>query len=156
MAETTEELMLKYIENHTTLILATVGSDGAWATPVFYVNRGFKLYFLSEAKTRHSQNLQENEVVAAAITEDYQEWQAIQGLQIQGRALLVTSPAEKALATAAYLRKFPAVRHILEAPSQFRGVKAARWHCLVSEVLRLTDNTKGFGSRFELELKKES
>lgn len=154
MAESTVELILNYIEQHTTLVLATVGSDGVWATPVFYVNRGFKLYFLSEAKTKHSRNLQLDEMIAAAITEDRQEWQTIQGLQIQGRAYLVTSAAEKALALAAYLRKFPAVRHIFEAPSQFKGVIAARWHCIEPEILRLTDNSKGFGSRFELNLKK--
>lgn len=148
-----EELILNYIGQHSTMVLATLGEDGPWATPVFYVNRGFKLYFLSELNTRHSMNLLQSHAAAAAITEDHKEWRTIQGLQIQGQAFLVSGAGEIAASLAAYCKKFPAVKHILQNPGSFKGVAAARWHCLRPETLKFTDNTRTFGERVELVLR---
>ena len=152
MADMVEDMILSYLREHSTMVLATYGPEGPWATPVFYVNKGFRLYFLSEPTTRHSINLQGEQSVAAAITENYWEWQTIRGLQLQGKAFLVRGTMEMAAALASYCMKFPAVRQVLESPGSFKGVTAARWHCLVPEILKYTDNGKGFGQRFELRL----
>ncbi len=146
-----EQRILNYLSEHSTMILSTWGSDGPWATPVFYVNLGFKLYFLSEPTTRHSLNLQQSPVAAAAVTEDHHDWRTIQGLQLQGRAGLAGF-RESARALAAYCQKFPDVKQILQKPGAFKGVAKARWHCLVPEALKFTDNSRVFGERFELRL----
>ena len=57
--------------------LATVGADGPWATTVFYVSLGFTLYLLSEAKTRHIQNILLSPAIAATVNEDYRDWREI-------------------------------------------------------------------------------
>jgi uncharacterized protein YhbP (UPF0306 family) len=147
------QLMLNYIANHSTMVLSTYGPDGPWATPVFFVNRGYRLYFLSEKNTIHSRNLAENSLAAAAITEDYKDWRIIQGVQIKGDAYLVDSLKEKALVLALYLKKFPAVKHILETPGSFKGVTSTHWYCLKPRYLKFTDNTSSFGEHFEIELK---
>ncbi len=50
------QLMLDYLVTHNTTILSTYGEDGPWTTPV--VNRGFRIYFLSELNSINSCNLQ--------------------------------------------------------------------------------------------------
>lgn len=145
--------LLKYLEDHNTMILSTYGENGPWATPVFFVNREFRIYFLSELKTKHSSNLRKDSLSAAVITEDYADWKDIKGIQLQGNAYLVTNLKETAMVLASYCRKFPAVQRILQTPSAFKGVSKARWHCLVPHYLKFTDNTETFGQHLELELK---
>ena len=147
------QLMLDYLATHNTIILATQGEDGQWATPVFFVNRGFKIYFLSEETSIHSRNLRQNSLMAAVITEDYGDFRKIQGIQLKGHAYLVTSLKEAAVALASYLIKYPAAKHVLQTPTSFKGVSKARWHCIVPEFLRFTDNSRRFGERLELRLK---
>ena len=146
------QLIHDYLETHNTLILSTYGQDGPWATPVFYVNRGFRIYFLSELTTIHSCNLQQNSLMAASITEDYGDFRKIQGIQLKGHAYLVNSVKETAVVLVAYLKKYPAAKHILQTPTSFKGVSKAKWHCIIPDFLRFTDNSRKFGERFELKL----
>ena len=147
------QLMLDYLATHNTTILSTYGEDGPWATPVFFVNRGFRIYFLSELTSIHSCNLRENPLIAATITEDYADFRKIQGIQLRGHAYLVKSLKETAVVLAAYFKKYSAAKHILQSPSSFKGVSKARWHCIIPELLKFTDNTRKFGERLELNLK---
>jgi len=146
------QLMLNYLATHNTIILSTYGEDGSWATPVFYVNRGFRIYFLSELSTIHSSNLQQNSLMAGSITEDYRDIRKIQGIQLRGHAYLVNNLKETAVVLASYLKKYPATKHIFNTPTSFKGVSKARWHCIIPEFLRFTDNSRKFGERFELKL----
>lgn len=144
--------ILNYLAEHNTMILSTYGTEGPWATPVFFVNRGYHIYFLSEPSSKHSRNLRENPLVAAAITEDYKDWKQIRGIQLKGESYLVNSLTEKAWVLALYLKKFPAVRHMLENPGSFKGVSKAQWHCIEPKYVKFTDNTTEFGEHFEIEL----
>ncbi|GAB6153837.1 pyridoxamine 5'-phosphate oxidase family protein [Desulfosporosinus burensis] len=147
------QLMLDYLATHNTIILSTYGEDAPWSTPVFFVNRGFKIYFLSEPTTIHSCNLRENPLMAASITEDYKDFRKIQGIQLRGHTYLVNSLKETAMVLASYFKKYPAAKHIFQTPASFKGVSKARWHCIIPEFLRFTDNTIRFGERCELTLK---
>lgn len=144
--------IINYLANHNTMVLSTYGEDGPWATPVFYVNRGYNIYFLSELTSRHSCNLKENPIMAAAITEDYQDWRKIQGVQLNGRGYLIDSLKETAVLLALYLKKFPTAGHILKSPDSFKGVSKARWHCIEPQFIKFTDNTIQFGEHFEIKL----
>ncbi|MDO0822892.1 pyridoxamine 5'-phosphate oxidase family protein [Desulfosporosinus nitroreducens] len=145
--------MLNYLAKHNTMILSTYGEEGPWATPVFFVNRGFHIYFLSELTSKHSSNLQDNPLTAAAITEDYQDPKTIQGLQLKGKAYLVKNLKETAVVLASYYKKYPFAMQILQNPSTFKGVSKARWHCIIPQFLKFTDNTIKFGEHIELNLK---
>lgn len=146
------QLMLDYLANHNTITISTYGEDGPWATPVFFVNRGFRIYFLSELSSIHSRNLLRNPLMAASITEDYQDFRKIQGIQLRGHAYLVNRLKETALVLASYFKKYPAAKHILQTPTSFKGVSKAKWHCIMPEYLKFTDNTRKFGERLELKL----
>ncbi|KUO75022.1 MAG: hypothetical protein APF81_12255 [Desulfosporosinus sp. BRH_c37] len=152
MSEKAQKL-LNYLGKHNTMILSTYGENGPWATPVFFINRGFRIYFLSELTSKHSSNLQKKSLSAAVITEDYGDWKEIQGIQLQGNVYLITNLKEVAVLLASYCKKYSTARHILQTPGAFKGVSNVRWHCLVPHYLKFTDNTEKFGQHFELELR---
>ncbi len=102
------------------------------------------LYFVSETKTRHSQNLASSARVAVTIHEDYRDWRVIQGLQIEGECAQVSNPIESAKALALYAKKFPFVAQLGAAMAKVSFYKITpRW-------IRFVDNTRGFGFKEEI------
>jgi hypothetical protein len=129
------------------MTLATVGPEGVWATAVFYASIDFNLLFLSAAHTRHAQNFHHQEKIAAAIQEDYRDWPAIKGIQLEG---IVTqlSGAGQLKAIAHYSKKFPFLAN------GDRSIAAAlikvNWYQLTPSRLYFIDNSKGLGHRVEV------
>jgi hypothetical protein len=143
-----------FLAAHTTLTLATVDLAGApAAAAVFYAHdAALNLYFLSEEKTEHGQNILANGMVAATIQADGQEWRAIRGMQLRGRAALV--PAEQLPhAVAVYGRKFSFVSALLAGDRGLATLTGplsrARFWRLKPAWLRLIDNTVHFGHKIE-------
>jgi uncharacterized protein YhbP (UPF0306 family) len=149
VASERRDLTLQYLENHQVLTLATVGQDGPWAAAVFYANDGFDFYFLSAGHTRHAQNIKENPRVAATIQEDYRDWPAIKGVQMEGVVnRLQGLPLKEAQAL--YVAKYPFVSN---APAQVRlALARVNWYRLRPERLYFIDNSRGLGHRDEIEL----
>ncbi len=101
-----KETVLKYLEEHYTMIIATAEGENPWAASVFYANDGFTLYFLSDPGSRHSKNIAGNPVVAVTINEDYHDWRKIKGIQMEGKAEIVATENEVARAVEAYVNKY--------------------------------------------------
>ena len=121
---------------------------------MFYAHDAYLgLYFLSEEKTVHAQNMLAKPQVAGTIQEEGQDWRSIRGLQVQGEALLVPA-TRQAQAAAIYGRKFAFVSGLLagaEVPGVLAGPLArARFWRLRPSWLRLVDNTVRFGFKEEL------
>lgn len=146
-----------FLAEHTTVTLATVGTEGApAAAAVFYAHDAdLNLYFLSEERTQHGQNLLATSEVAGAIQADGQDWRAIRGLQLRGQAALV-SGAALAHAAAVYGRKYAFVGALLtgaSGPGVLAGPLArARFWVLRPTWFRLIDNTVRFGFKEEMNL----
>ena len=85
------QALLDYLRSRKLMTLATNGDD-VWATTVFYtVDDDFNLYFLSEPKTQHVQDLHKNPSVACAIADTNQEAAKSKlGVQFKGVAEEVT------------------------------------------------------------------
>jgi uncharacterized protein YhbP (UPF0306 family) len=154
MTSELRERIAAFLAAHTTLTLATVGPDGApAAAAVFYAHDdALNLYFLSEERTQHGQNLLANPAVAGAIQTDGQDWRAIRGVQVAGRAVPVTG-GELAHAAAVYGRKYAFVAALLTGsggPGVLAGPLAkARFWVLRPAWCRLIDNTVKFGFKEE-------
>lgn len=101
-----KETVLKYLEEHYTMTIATAQEDSPWAAAVFYASDGFTLYFLSDPESRHSKNIAEHPSVAVTINEDYHDWRKIKGIQMEGKAELVTAEDDVARAVATYVKKY--------------------------------------------------
>lgn len=151
------ERIAAFLAAHTTLTLATVGPDGApAAAAVFYAaDDNLNLYFLTEERTQHGQNLLADPRVAGTIQADGQDWRTIRGVQVRGAAEWVVG-AEIAHAAAIYGRKYAFVAAQLAGqagPAALTGPLArARFGVLRPSWFRLVDNTVRFGFKEELTL----
>jgi hypothetical protein len=154
----------EYLAAHHTMTLATVSPAAAsetapqhalpHAASVFYaVDSQMRLVFLSKPGSQHGENIGPEGRVAITVTEEYSDWQAIQGIQLWGAAVLLTG-ASRAAAFATYVTRFPFVRDMLKQANMeelFRGIGVYR---VTAESLAFTDNTTGVFGREVLELGK--
>jgi uncharacterized protein YhbP (UPF0306 family) len=142
---------LGYLKTHNTLTLATVGPEGPWAAALFYVNDAFSLYWLSDPRARHSQNIARHPRVAVTINEDYRDWRLIQGLQMEGTAEEVGTIGEAAGPMRLYAAKYTFLENWQNPPAALAGaLRAARVYRFVPVRVLFIDNTKAFGHREEI------
>jgi uncharacterized protein YhbP (UPF0306 family) len=145
--------ILDYLKSHNTMTLATCAGDIPWAATVFYASDDLQLYFFSSPDARHSLNLSANARVAVTIQEDYKDWRAIKGIQLEGKVMLVDGVLEKAKAMAVYARKYADVIKLFTDPASGIFHKAflkVKFYRVVPEKVFYIDNQQGFGTRQEL------
>jgi len=145
----TRSLALDYLNSHHVLTLATHGSEGLWAAAVFYASAGFDLYFLSAGHTRHARNIATSLHVAATIQEDYADWAAIKGIQLEGTVRLLEG-REREAAIALYSKKYSFLTQPISVVE--KALARVNWYCLSPSRLYFVDNSRGFGKRDEVKL----
>lgn len=150
MDEQLRRKVLAYLEEHTTLTLATTDGKHPWAAALYYVNDGFNLYFLSKPGARHCRNLAAVPVVAATITGDYSSWRQIKGVQLEGRACRVEDKKERARVMALYLKKYPFVRDFLSSPALAKALASVSVYKIMPAALWFTDNSGGYFDRQQI------
>lgn len=152
MSDTTlPERLQAYLQAHNVLILATAGPDGPWSSPVFYAADGWRLYFVSDPATRHGSNIGPGSRVAGSITDDHKDWQAIQGIQLQGACRPASAPDQ---ARSVFLARYPFAALFLDpgGPLYEKAGRKVIFYQLDPEGLWFTDNSRGFGKREHLPL----
>jgi uncharacterized protein YhbP (UPF0306 family) len=149
LTESDRQQALHYLQTHQVMTLATVGPAGVWATAVFYACLNFNLFFLSADHTRHVQNFYYQEKIAATIQEDYRDWPAIKGIQLEGIVKKLQG-AEQLKAIAQYTKKFPFLENA--NPQIAAALAKVNWYQLTPAHLYFIDNSKGFGHRIEIKL----
>jgi uncharacterized protein len=140
---------LAYLAGHHVMTLATQGPLGLWAAAVFYASDGYNLYFLSAGHTRHAQNIAASPVVAATVQEDYDDWAAIKGIQLEG-TIQMLKDRRREEAVLLYATKYDFLRKpvsVVEA-----ALAGVNWYCLTPAKLYFVDNSRGFGYRDEIDL----
>lgn len=141
-----------YLRAHNVMTLATHGPEGLWAAAVFYVSENFDLYFLSSPSTRHALNLAANPRVAVTIQEDYSDWRAIKGIQMEGDVTRLEG-LEQTRAILSYGKKFSIVENIARAPAEIaRAFSRVAWYRVTPTRVFFVDNAQGFGHRDEIAL----
>lgn len=143
MARDPRQLALDYLAAHNVLTLATSGEQGVWAAAVFYINDGFTLSFLSASHTRHAQNIAHSPFVAGTIQEDYDNWQAIKGVQLEGSVELLESVSRETTIEK-YLKKYP---YVGSTPQLRSAMQRVNWYRLAPLRLYFIDNSLGLGHR---------
>ena len=132
--------------------LATMHNNRPHAATVFYVNRQFDLYFISNPGSRHGQDLAVNQRVCATINEDYRKWQDIKGLQLEGQGTPLGPLSEYPEIAAAFSGKFPDVSVFFKNPGTLAGAvtdKVTRVYFYRFHPVKISyiDNSLGFGHR---------
>jgi len=134
----------KFIRNHNTMTLATYGKKGIGAAAVFYApsKEGISLFFVSNPKSEHIINLENNNKCAATIQEDGLKWDIIKGLQIKGS---VTEAKEEYWEI--YFERFP---YIKEDKILSKALEKVALYELQISWARLINNEIEFGKRTEI------
>lgn len=154
MIEELKKTILAMLAEHNTMTIASINQTGKpEAAAVFYVNRGFSLFFFSNPASRHAQNIGKGSYCAMTIQQDYSNWQEIKGLQLEGEIVPVKSSLEKAAIIKMYVKKYGFLnKALVEGNKLFDAFNKAKIYKVSPEVIWLTDNNYGFGQRRLLKL----
>jgi uncharacterized protein YhbP (UPF0306 family) len=157
------ERVLAYLRSHHTMTIATCGlsSDGAsagggpggsHAASVFYAaDDDLRLVFLSKRTSLHGSHIGDAAPVAVTVTEDYADWEKIQGVQLWGDARLLDGGA-KAGAFLLYLKRFPFVRELATDPQRAELMRDVGVYRVEPTRAAFTDNRTGVFGREVLRL----
>lgn len=130
------------------MTLATSDAGGMpHAAPVYFAaDQSMMLYYFSDKKSRHSQDLCADPRAAVAIYPGGDDWRTLHGLQLHGSVQLIQPGAAWEAGWQVYLEKFPFVAALKTIVAQnslytFRP----NW-------MRLVDNRRRFGFKQEWDL----
>ena len=158
MSEDTRAAIRQMLDAYNTASLATSRDGRPWVATVFYAHDArLNLYFVSDGRTRHGQDMAASERVAAAINPDCGTWGEVRGLQMEGRVRVLEGAARLA-GLGHYLAKFHDVKALFDRPKDSneetiaQRLKAANLYCLEPDWIRLIDNSRWFGFKEELAL----
>ena len=144
----------RYLRAHHTMSIATCdpASKHPHAAHVFYaVDSELRLVFLSRQTSLHGAHIGEEVKVAATVSEEYEDWRLIKGVQLWGTARLLRGKA-KTGALALYLKQFPFVSDLIKGPGSLEDLRGIGVYRVEPDRLALTDNTAGVFGRETLEL----
>ncbi|MFQ5659869.1 MAG: pyridoxamine 5'-phosphate oxidase family protein [Gammaproteobacteria bacterium] len=143
---------LRYIESHNVMSIATYGASGPWNAAVFYLSDGFQLIFVSSPDSRHCQDIAHDSRVAITIQEEYDDWQTIKGIQMEGTTERITMEQQKQTIER-YKRKFSFLDDPERTPENIiTALESAAWYRVTPRSVFFIDNEKGFGYRTEIPL----
>jgi uncharacterized protein YhbP (UPF0306 family) len=155
VSETARVRAREFLNEISTLSLATSSDNQPWAATVFFTaDKHFNIYFVSDHRTQHGRDMAVNESVAATVNPDCNNWNDVAGLQLRGKVAVVEG-VERAKALALYFKKFPQIDALFARPEGeheetiAKRLKAANFYKITPEIIRVIDNAKGFGSREE-------
>ncbi|MDR3762576.1 MAG: pyridoxamine 5'-phosphate oxidase family protein [Acidobacteriota bacterium] len=149
--ENEREVLCRFLGQHSTLTLSTVGEDGsAYVSPLFYFtdpeDPAFSLYWFSDADSCHSRNLERDARVAVAVYEEVEAWREIHGVQMIGAAFSMDDRELRRTVTRRYIERF----HL---GNIFRvALKASTLYGFRPSRVRYMDNRQGFGYKREFDL----
>lgn len=143
-------------QQKTAVVAVTTPQGNPWAIPVFYANDGAVLWWLTKPSSRLGSALLESGHAVVCVLADAPRWHDTRGLQLEGKAELVTSRRGQFSATRRYLRKHAALaRQLLSGGGRSDVLRRAadmRFFRFEPSACWFTDNSRGFGHRFELSL----
>ncbi len=134
-----------FLQKHNTLTLATERNHEVFAAALFYVSvdNGKALIFVSNPQSDHIKNIENNKKCAATIQENNLDWEKIKGIQIRGTIELAKEKYWKI-----YLNEF---EYISKSEKLKNAMKKVKLYKLNIKWARFIDNSKGFGSKNEIE-----
>jgi len=138
----------EFLAAHHVVTLATCEGGAVHAASLMYAPDGFSLIWMSDPKSRHSQELERNPRVAATIAPDYTDFAEIRGLQIAGTAMRLASAGDILHGTTLMLGRYGFLRTLATAPESLRkAFNRSGFYRLQPETITLIDNTVAFGHK---------
>ena len=114
MKQDLEKAIISYLDSHRHMALATVKDDGSpYCSIVSYVNKGLTIFFMTDPSSQKGKNIQFCPKVGVAISEDYLDWDKIEGVQLTGSVEWITDQTELKQVQQMFAQKFPQVHKYL-------------------------------------------
>lgn len=133
-----EKLIRKYLGQQHMMQVATMNGDQPWCCTVYYVfDKNLRLYWASLPGRRHSQEIHKHPKVAAAIPIRHTNGEIVVGIQVEGNAQLVSSPADIGPIALLYAKKFN--RSEQWAKDFTAGTTQHKLYCLTPRLFVLFD-----------------
>ena len=124
------------------LTIATLRDDGyPQATVVSFANDGLTIYLGTGAGAQKAQNMRRDGRVSIAVTLPYKTWDQIKGLNLAGRADLITAPEEFRHVGELMYKKFPQISQYADFGT---GMDMALFR-ITPEIVSILDYAQGFG-----------
>jgi len=146
-----------FLDTHHVMGLATVAADGsAHAASLFYARDGLALVWTSAPSARHSQHLDAGDRVTATVAPDVDDFRAVRGLQIAGRARRLQGRDEADHASRLLRARYPFLDQFASLPLALAtAFHKAAFYRLTPETVTLIDNHKGFGHKDTLRVRSD-
>jgi general stress protein 26 len=114
MKQDLEKAIVSYLDKHRHMALATVKDDGSpYASTVSYVNKGLTIFFMTDPSSQKGKNIAFCPKVGVAISEDYLDWDKIEGVQLAGSVEWIADQTELKQVQQMFAQKFPQVHKYL-------------------------------------------
>jgi general stress protein 26 len=114
MKQDLEKAIVSYLDTHRHMALATVKEDGSpYASIVSYVNKGLTIFFMTDPSSQKGKNIAFCPKIGVAVSEDYLDWDKIEGVQLTGSVEWITDQTELKRVQKMYADKFPQVHKYL-------------------------------------------
>jgi general stress protein 26 len=98
----------EYLATHTFLRLATVSQEGnPMAHTLAYIASGLTVYFFTNKNSRKAVNMLNNPWISYVVDENNENISQVKGVQIDGKASLVTDEAELNKVIDLQVKKYP-------------------------------------------------
>jgi len=143
MDEQLRETILKLLDGHRIMTLATLRPDG-WpqATTVGYVNESLTLYFVCGLDSQKAGNLAKDGRVSLTIDDDVPQMMEIMGLSMAARAQRVTDEKEGEKVLQMLMQRYPEQSSL---PGPMPTSKDVAIFRVTPVVISVLDYSKGFG-----------
>jgi len=139
MEQTTDlqKIWLFLISQHV-ISINTHHADDAWSASLFYAADKVNtvLYVMTSEKTRHGRLMMENPIVSGTVADQTADIKQLKGIQFRAEIVLLSNDEDTA-ARELYVLNFPIARTHQDSI----------WKISFLE-LKLTDNTAGFGTKY--------
>ena len=151
-----EKIVISFMDSFTTMTLACSEDDEPWSVPVYYARKELDLIFFSSGKSRHSQIFKKNPKAAASIHGEFNKWQDIKGLQMDGKVEALTTFSAIVRAGNIYFKRYPFAQDFFSKAGilseNFAKKTSVALYLFRPSNLHYLDNSYGFGTRWKLEI----
>jgi len=142
-----------FLDGYHVMSLATCGPQGPHAANLFFAHDGLALVWVSEASSRHSQDIEADGRAAVTVAPDYTDFPLIRGVQISGFARHIAEADERSRLLHLLQARYPFLSALDDAPAGLRAAyERVQVYRLDPARIVLIDNTKGFGHKEVLDL----
>ncbi|HUN61007.1 MAG TPA: pyridoxamine 5'-phosphate oxidase family protein [Candidatus Sulfotelmatobacter sp.] len=155
MTEDSHHPALQLVQKQRTLVLA-IADPAPWSAPVCYLYSHGHFYFFSHPESRHIRGAASQRLCAASLYRESDNWQDLEGLQMEGTVQHIHTGKAAFDVLPAYLAKFPTVKHSFLPPgsalnlTSFCKLVHAELYAFTPTLVFYFNNREGFASRRDI------